>query len=308
MSTVLDPHSPADPAAYDRTIAFDPAEVAAAAEPAPPPVPPPGPAPAADAGSARRVLAVLAALGVVLVLLGAAAVVLSHRGDDTLSAQVAAARRGGLGSKASGVNADQLPQDGTPTDLQGEQPADPTTTVASPPTTAPQPPVTVTVLVPAGGDASPGGAGNGNSTGTTPQGPGAGAGSGNGQGNGNTGTTTPPKPTPQLVSFSIPSQVDCNNPANQTPYIPVSWTTKNATEVTLAIDGPGLYKSYPGANGSDTVPFACAGPHTYTIVAKGPGGTTTKQVKVSAKPKVVILPDNPKVPKLPDNVNVDTKA
>jgi hypothetical protein len=68
-----------------------------------------------------------------------------------------------------------------------------------------------------------------------------------------------------INSFNVPSTVPCAGPTT----IGVSWTTTNATQVVLSIDGTVPYKTYPGATGADTVPFACNGaPHRYTITAK----------------------------------------
>ena len=80
-------------------------------------------------------------------------------------------------------------------------------------------------------------------------------------------TTSTTAPKPAIVTFNHPSAVNCAVPAGEVPYIPLSWTTQNAVKVTISIDGPGIYKTYPGATGSDTVPFACPGPHTYLITA-----------------------------------------
>ena len=62
----------------------------------------------------------------------------------------------------------------------------------------------------------------------------------------------------------------------------MSWTTSNATEVVLSIDGAGPYKTYNGPTGADNVPFPCNGlPHRYTITAKSSssGGTQATQTQ-----------------------------
>jgi|GEM_PF-2326765 len=89
--------------------------------------------------------------------------------------------------------------------------------------------------------------------------------------------TSPPKPV--ITSFSIPKTVSCAG--EQVPYISLSWTTSNASVVSLAIDGPGLYKNYQGGSGSDSVPFSCVGPHTYLLTATGPAGSSSKSVTVT---------------------------
>lgn len=103
-------------------------------------------------------------------------------------------------------------------------------------------------------------------------------------------TRTPrPAPTlntnPTITKFSIPSLVDCTAGA---ATIHVSWTIRNASGVTLSIDGGGLYQSYSGTSGSDDVPFGCdAGnrTHTYTLRTtggNGPAASITKSVKWGA--------------------------
>jgi hypothetical protein len=62
--------------------------------------------------------------------------------------------------------------------------------------------------------------------------------------------------------------------------VALEWTTSNATGVTIAIDGPGIYGSYP-AEGRSSFPFNCDGnSHTYTIVANGNGKTATQTITV----------------------------
>ena len=47
--------------------------------------------------------------------------------------------------------------------------------------------------------------------------------------------------------------------------------------MTLSIDGPGIYRSYPGSSGSETVYFPCSTPHTYLFTAYAAGGAVTTQ-------------------------------
>jgi hypothetical protein len=96
-------------------------------------------------------------------------------------------------------------------------------------------------------------------------------------------TTTAPKPPLTFAHASVPAKVDCSNPLEQTPYITVSWNAPGAQSVTLSIDGPGAYRTYPGASGSDTVPFSCPGPHTYQLTATGPGGETVTKIFTATK-------------------------
>ena len=55
--------------------------------------------------------------------------------------------------------------------------------------------------------------------------------------------------------------------------VTIEWATADATRVDLSVDGPGVYQSNIGTDGSIQVPYGCPGPHTFTLTAKGPGGT-----------------------------------
>ncbi len=98
-------------------------------------------------------------------------------------------------------------------------------------------------------------------------------------------TTQPQPKNPLITNVTAPSQVDCSDPMNQTPYLTIAWQTKNTDKVVLSIDGPGPYQTYAGGNGSASVPFACEGPHTYMITASGPNGpAAVTTLTVKAKP------------------------
>lgn len=96
--------------------------------------------------------------------------------------------------------------------------------------------------------------------------------------------TTEPEPTQQpapiIRSFTGPASVDCNAPGfNFTVHL--SWRVGFADGATLAIDGPGLYKTYVGVVGEDDVPFGCGGePHTYTLTTRGGNGPAATQTLV----------------------------
>lgn len=93
-----------------------------------------------------------------------------------------------------------------------------------------------------------------------------------------TTTTTPPTTmpttTPAFTSISAPASADCPTPDSDAA-ISFSWTATNATKVTLSIDGPGVYRTYAGASGSETVTFPCSASHTYLFTAHGSNGTVT---------------------------------
>jgi hypothetical protein len=105
--------------------------------------------------------------------------------------------------------------------------------------------------------------------------------------------------TVSISSFNVPSTVTCSGPTT----IGVSWTTSNANEVILSIDGPAPYKTYPGSSGADTVPFACNGaPHTYTLTARRTGGgqaTQTQTVTPLTAPTTRPAPTTPPPTKPP---------
>jgi hypothetical protein len=87
--------------------------------------------------------------------------------------------------------------------------------------------------------------------------------------------------TPTIGSFTTPEDVDCHNGNLQ--QVSVSWTTTNATKVTISIDGPGVYDTYP-ANGSTSLPFNCSSSHTWLLTAYGSdGSTTTTQVTLQPR-------------------------
>lgn len=116
--------------------------------------------------------------------------------------------------------------------------------------------------------------GNGGSSGgnTTP-----------GGGSGGSTSTTEPK----ITGFTTPETFDCAPGGSEN--FTLSWTTKNATKVTISIDGPGIWDTYE-PNGSASVPFSCGGTHTYLLTVFGTDGTTvTKQVTI--EPRNLPVPD-----------------
>lgn len=83
---------------------------------------------------------------------------------------------------------------------------------------------------------------------------------------------------PTITKYIVPSTVTCSGPT----MITIRWKTQNAHHVTISIDGPGIYGTYP-PNGKAQFPFACDGnPHKYMIKAYSATGQTamiTKKVK-----------------------------
>ncbi|MBK5289789.1 MAG: hypothetical protein JJE46_15110 [Acidimicrobiia bacterium] len=88
----------------------------------------------------------------------------------------------------------------------------------------------------------------------------------------NTGGSTAPAPT--IVSFTTPENIDCHNGNSQ--MFTASWSTTNAVKVTISIDGPGVYNTYP-ANGSESLPFNCSSSHSFLLTAYGQDGRTVSR-------------------------------
>lgn len=88
-------------------------------------------------------------------------------------------------------------------------------------------------------------------------------------------TTTPQPTAPVFTTLSVPSTVHCPAPDTQDATATFTWSAPGATHVTLSIDGPGLYRSYSGPSGTETVNFPCSTAHTYLFIAHGSDGSVT---------------------------------
>jgi len=86
--------------------------------------------------------------------------------------------------------------------------------------------------------------------------------------------TTMPTTTPAFTSISAPAAPDCPTPDSDAA-VSFSWTATHTNKVTLSIDGPGVYRTYAGASGSETVTFPCSTAHTYLFTAHGSNGSVT---------------------------------
>jgi hypothetical protein len=87
---------------------------------------------------------------------------------------------------------------------------------------------------------------------------------------------------PAVTSVTIPATVNC--PTKSARTLTISWVTKGATKVAIAIDNPaGYYDQDLPPSGHLDVPFPCDGdPQTYFVVAEnGVGGraVTSRTVK-----------------------------
>ncbi len=84
-----------------------------------------------------------------------------------------------------------------------------------------------------------------------------------------------------ISSFTTPDNIDCHNGNLQN--FTASWTTQNATKVTISIDGPGVYATY-GPNDSTSLPFNCSSSHTFLLTAYSAGGqTATKSITLQPR-------------------------
>ncbi|HEY8238801.1 MAG TPA: hypothetical protein VIF63_05140 [Candidatus Limnocylindrales bacterium] len=93
--------------------------------------------------------------------------------------------------------------------------------------------------------------------------------------------TPTPNTNPTIITWKVPAQEDCTG--TTAGQIHVEWKVINATGITISIDGPGLYDSYP-AEGSTDLPYGCSIAvlaHTYTLRTTGgtgPAASSTKKV------------------------------
>jgi hypothetical protein len=99
---------------------------------------------------------------------------------------------------------------------------------------------------------------------------------------------------PVIEVFQVTQQPQCPggttlNPIEAQP-VALQWTVTgaDADQVSLSIDGPGVYNTYP-AEGGDVINFPCEGEegdiqeHTYLLTAVGDGVTVTETLVVTAK-------------------------
>jgi hypothetical protein len=109
----------------------------------------------------------------------------------------------------------------------------------------------------------------------------SGGASGNGSSSGGSSSGGSSTARPVIVSFSTPESIDCHN--GNVQNFTASWSTTDATKVTISIDGPGVYETY-GPSGDASLPFNCSSSHSFLLTAYGADGTTvTKQVTLQPR-------------------------
>jgi hypothetical protein len=90
-------------------------------------------------------------------------------------------------------------------------------------------------------------------------------------------STTAPSTAPAIDSFVVPPSVSCTGETD----FPFSWSTKNASAVSISLDGELAVDALPVA-GSGTIGFPCDGsPHSYTLTATGDGAPATRTIRVA---------------------------
>jgi hypothetical protein len=118
--------------------------------------------------------------------------------------------------------------------------------------------------------------------------PGAGSPAGGASGG---GQPADPSAGPQIELFRVAQEPLCPRGTTQNPIegrpVMLEWQVTGADQVTLSVDGPGAYGTYP-AEGSETLSFGCSGGegdrqrHTYQLTAVGNGQAVTGTLVVEA--------------------------
>ena len=100
-----------------------------------------------------------------------------------------------------------------------------------------------------------------------------------------TAAAAEPSPTagavrpPRIRRFTAPETIECADPSHS-GFIHVRWEIRNATGVTISIDGPGIYREYEGLTGEDDLPFTCSESHTYLLTTVGGVGPAATEERV----------------------------
>ena len=151
-------------------------------------------------------------------------------------------------------------------------------------------------------DANLGGAPTATPTDQPGSGSGGDSGSGGQNNTRNTNASASARPSasgPVIVYFRIKQRPECPKGTNVAPIpavdLVVEWQVTGADQVTLSVDGPGVYKSY-GPQGTETFYWSCGGKpgttvsHTYLLRAVTPSGAEAKKT-LTASAKVNEIPN-----------------
>jgi hypothetical protein len=159
--------------------------------------------------------------------------------------------------------------------------------VATTPTAATPAPAAPT---PGQGEPTPGSAGGSGAPGGS-DGPGQGA-PGQGAPGGQEGSGGQPEAGPRIEYFRVGQEPLCPRGTTQNPIdgrpVTLQWRVIGATQVSMSIDGPGVYDVYP-AESSASFDFGCGGndgdieEHTYQLTAVADGVTVTETLVVTAR-------------------------
>jgi len=101
-----------------------------------------------------------------------------------------------------------------------------------------------------------------------------------------------PDAGPRVEEFRVAQQPLCPGGTTEYPIdgqpVRLEWRVTGTDTVTISIDGPGAFGSYP-ADGGAELPFACAGEegdlqeHAYHLTAVADGVTVTETIVVTAE-------------------------
>jgi hypothetical protein len=112
-------------------------------------------------------------------------------------------------------------------------------------------------------------------------------------------TTKPAETGPRIVSFTIVQRPQCPQGTSEYPVagapVIVEWEVTGADEVTLSVDGPGVYGTY-ARQGRQEFEFPCSGEpgdtvkHTYLLKTVGGGPVKSKTLTATAEVYEVARP------------------
>ncbi|MFC0526137.1 hypothetical protein [Phytohabitans kaempferiae] len=110
-----------------------------------------------------------------------------------------------------------------------------------------------------------------------------------------TTTTRPPAEDsgPRIAWFRVKQKPQCPQGTTEYPVegvpVIVEWKVTGADNVTISVDGPGVYGTFP-AEGSQEFAFSCGGAapgetvrHTYLLKTVGGGPVKSKQISATAE-------------------------